>query len=151
MQRTLLATLFAMASGGDHGWRQIDHTADLALEVWAGSEEALLVEGARAVISVLTEGATIAGEDATVIDLETVDAEDRLVQWLNEIMYRAVSHGYLFSDADIELDPAGLHARVSGRADCGNRIRTELKSVTYHDLELESTNTGWRAQVVIDV
>jgi SHS2 domain-containing protein len=151
MQRSLFATLFTMASGDERGWRQLDHTADLALELWATSEEALLEEGARAIVSVLTEGAHIDDRDHRDIRLETVDDEDRLVQWLNEILYSAVSHGFLFSGAEITLSPAGLSAQLRGQADAGNSIKTELKSATYHDLTLERTDGGWRAQVVIDV
>jgi len=134
------------------GHRQIDHTADLALELWADSEEDLLVEGALAVTEILTGGAPIADRAGRDIAIESVDAADRLVQWLNEIIVAAIANGFLFRAAAIELhDGTGLTGRARGEPDGGDRIVAELKSATYHDLGLESGPAGWRARVIIDV
>ena len=132
-------------------WRQVEHTADLALEIEAESPEALLAEGARAVIAVLTEDGEVMAREAHPVVLEAIDDEDRLVQWLNEILVLAVVEGFLTAEADIELRDDGLVANLRGEAHANNRIRTELKSVTYHDLRLEKGDDGWRAHVVIDV
>lgn len=70
--------------------RQIDHTADLALELRASSEPELLAEGARAIVSLLTEGAPVEGTDPRRLELAAIDREDRLVQWLNEILLLAM-------------------------------------------------------------
>lgn len=133
------------------GYRQSDHTADLALELWAPTEEELLRVGARAIVEILTGSTDIRGQSDRNIQINAVDAEDRLVQWLNEIIVAAVVDGFLMADADIELAPGKLLARARGQAHASDRIMTELKSATYHDLVLESTSDGWRAHVVIDV
>lgn len=135
----------------DCGFKTVDHTADVAIEFWAPSEQELLVEGARAVIALLTEGAQVDGEATRTMQLESVDGEDRLVCWLNEILWLALSEGFLAVDAEIRLDEGGLGATVRGEAGAGSRIMSELKSATYHDLMLVSEPGGWRARVVIDV
>jgi hypothetical protein len=38
------------------GHRSVEHTADLAVELWASDEPALLVEGARALVGARIEG-----------------------------------------------------------------------------------------------
>jgi SHS2 domain-containing protein len=144
------------------GYQQIEHTADLALELWAATEEELLRVAARAIVDLLTgapEGASPASAQASVgasrhIDIDAVDAEDRLVQWINEVIVAAVTDGFLITDADIELQENRLSAEVRGQDSAGDRIVTELKSATYHDLEVKSPDhedQGWRARVVIDV
>ena len=134
------------------GHRQIEHTADLALELWADSEEELLVAGARAVTEILTGEAPIADRAGRDIAIESIDAADRLVQWLNEIIVAAVSEGFLFRTAAIELrGETGLSGRARGEPDGRDRIVAELKSATYHDLALEAGPAGWRARVIIDV
>ncbi len=139
------------------GYRQVDHTADLALELWGPNEEELLRVAARAIVEILTDSAvTVAVDDAASavdrpIHIDAVDAEDRLVQWLNEVIVAAVVDGFLIADADIELGPGSLVARARGRADQHDRVVTELKSATYHDLRLETGPDGARAHVVIDV
>lgn len=134
------------------GHRQLEHTADLALALWAPSETALLEEGARAVVELMTAGHRPEPRASRHVRLEVLDAEDRLVQWLNEIIYLATAEGFLFASAELHTSEGGLEAEVSGEADAADRIATELKSVTYHDLELRKDREGtWHGRVVIDV
>jgi SHS2 domain-containing protein len=134
------------------GHRQLDHTADLALEIWAATESDLLVEAARALVQVMTEGGRPSPTAIVSLELDALDREDRLVHWLNEIVVRAVRDGFLMADADVTLDAVtGLAARVRGQPDAFHLVRTELKGVTYHDLLLENDDRGWRAKIVVDV
>lgn len=133
------------------GHRQVDHTADLALEIWAPTEEELLLEGARALIEILTEQAPIEAEDVRELELEALDPEDRLVQWLNRILLLAMLDGFLFAGGSLVLTPDGLTASVLGEPGGEEKVRTELKSVTYHDLELAREGNLWRARIVVDV
>jgi SHS2 domain-containing protein len=131
------------------GWRPLNHTADLALSVWAESEAALLAEAARAIVSTMTEGARPGpARDTRTLTLEALDPEDRLVRWLNEVIYLAVAEGFLTREADLRLEGAGLVARLAGER---GTVATELKSVTYHDLHLTGDGGHWRARFVVDV
>lgn len=133
------------------GYRQIEHTADLGLEIWAESEEALLAEGARAVVEILTEGSSIAETSERAVELEAFDREDRLVRWLNEIIYLAVTMGFLPARVEVKLEAGGLCARLFGEAGAQEKVRTELKSATYHGLELFEREGRFEARVIIDV
>ncbi|MCG8424563.1 MAG: archease [Proteobacteria bacterium] len=133
------------------GYRQIDHTADLALELWAPNEQELLVVGAFAVTDIMTDGATVSTDAIRPVRIEAVDAEDRLVQWLNEIIVAAVVDGFLVGDAWVELRNNSLIAELRGEHNGWSRIVTELKSATYHDLVVDCGDLDVRARVVIDV
>lgn len=134
------------------GHRQVDHTADLALELWGESEVDVLLAGAEGVVAIMTEGREVEARGERHVRIEAVDPQDRLVQWLNEIVYAAVSDGFLFGSAHIALDgETGLSAIIRGEPDAGARVVAELKSATYHDLELGAHGGTWRARVVIDV
>jgi SHS2 domain-containing protein len=142
------------------GHRSIEHTADLAVELWAPDEPALLVEGARALVELLTEGAEVgATTERTAermaertLELTAIDPEDRLVRWLSEVLYWASMEGFLVVDAALELVGAtGLRGTVRGQAGASELVRTEIKAVTYHDLRLERGPAGVRARVVFDV
>jgi len=135
----------------DTGHRQIDHTADLALELWAPTEVELLLEVARAVVSIMTEDATISAREERAVTIESIDADDRLVQWINEIIFQGATQGFLCVGAELERGTDGLSATLRGQPDSANEIRGELKSATYHDLVLEQRDSQWRAFVVIDV
>ena len=134
------------------GHRQLDHTADLALELWGESEIDVLLAGAEGVIDIMTDGGDVEERGHRHVRIDAVDPQDRLVQWLNEIVVAAVSEGFLFGSADIELEgPTGLSATIRGEPDAGERVVAELKSATYHELALGEERGMWRARVVIDV
>lgn len=131
------------------GHRQVEHTADMAVELWAPTEAELLREGARALAGILTEGQSYEATESRSIELESIDSEDRLVQWLNEVLYLATVEGLLTVDAEIELLPGGLRATIAGTRP--DTLAAEIKSATYHDLEVRTENGRWSARVVLDV
>ena len=133
------------------GHRQVDHTADLALEIWAPTEAELWEEAGTALISILTEGEVLPTHDSRAVRLETVDKEDRLVGWMNEVLYWATVQGFLLTKADLHRDGEAIvghaHGCVGGQA----YLKAELKSATYHDIVVEQIDGDWRARVVVDV
>lgn len=133
------------------GHRQLEHTADLALEIWGPDEVTVLREAARGVIEIVTEGATVRATDTRSIELETLDGPDRMVRWLNEILFLASVEGFVTADATLVLFEGGLRATLSGQAHASDLLRTEIKSATYHDLLLESRRGEVIARVVMDV
>lgn len=136
----------------DAGYRTIDHTADVAVELWAPSEEALLVEAARAAIGIITEDAAFEGGDERSVEIESADEEDRLVRWINEVLWLSTRDGFLLADADITLHEGGLRARVRGASEARGLVVTEIKAATYHDLHLAKESSGrYVARVVFDV
>ena len=143
---------------GRAGHRYVDHTGDVAVELWAPDEAELLREAARAAAALLTRGGArpaVALVDHRV-ELDTLDREDRLVQWLNEVIYLAVCESLLVVEATFELRDApgegGLVADLRARPLDRGELETELKSATYHDLRVTSHGEGGlRARVVIDV
>lgn len=134
------------------GHRYLDHTADVAIEAWAASPEALLLEAARAVMEILTESAPVEPNDERVVRVDSLDEQDRLVGWLNEVLWLAIGQGFLLTDAEIAIREDGLDARIEGRGDASHLVLTEIKSATYHDLHLVREPSGrYVARVVLDV
>ncbi|MEQ8275630.1 MAG: archease [Deltaproteobacteria bacterium] len=132
-------------------YRQLDHTADVALEFSAPTLPALFLEAARAVIDVLTEGASVVGSSQRTTELEVTDFEDGLVVWLNEILYWAVNDDFLFEGGEVVVERERIVATARGESGAVEKLATELKSVTYHHLLLEERADGWFGRVVIDV
>ncbi len=133
------------------GARQIDHTADLALEIWGPDEPAMLVAGAVAIVEILTDGAQVSDTDTRPVQLEAIDAEDRLIRWLGEILYWACVEGFLVVRAELEVTADGLTGTAHGMEGASDLLRTEIKAATYHDLRVVPDSDGVRARVVLDV
>lgn len=137
---------------GIRGSRQLEHAADLSLEVWAESEEDLLVEVALALAGLLTDQTEFEADQARTLRIDCLDREDRLVQWANEIIAFALIDGFILVDVEeIRLYEGGLEAVLIGRSNSYDHVQTELKSVTYHGLKIVEAREGFMAQMVIDV
>ena len=127
-------------------YRWIEHTAELGLEVEAPSAALVFVEAMRALAELLDGGP---GErHRRKFRLERADLPALLVAWLEELLFLADTAGFVPEDAELVLRGTELHAIVHGRL---TEPRPLVKAVTYHGLELESADDGWRAKVVLDV
>jgi len=138
-------------------YRFVEHTADVGVELEASSYEGLLSEGLLALTDTLTEVERVSLEIELSVDLSAPSREDLLVGWLNELVYLFDSKSVLLRQSDIGVGKEGgewrLRATVCGeRYDPGrHRIKTLIKAVTYHQLAVRSSTSGWQARVVFDI
>jgi SHS2 domain-containing protein len=134
------------------GHRFLDHTADVALEIWAPSRQRLLEHAACVVIGLLTEGSPIVPDADRVVHLVGLDDEDLLVRWINELLWLATGEGFVTASAKVSACGHELHADLRGRRDAGHLVVSEIKSATYHGLRLAQEPDGrWLGRVVLDV
>lgn len=138
-------------------YRFIEHTADLGIEIEARSFEGLLSDGLLALTDALTDLNRVSVELELPVDLRAPSREDLLVEWLSELVYLFDTKSVLFCQADLEVEPeAGgwhLHGTVRGERYDPDRheIKTLIKAITYHQLDVTSTTRGWSARVIVDL
>jgi len=133
-------------------FEEIDHTADRAFRVTGRDMAALLENAARAMQSMDRDGPQpIAEPTATqAVDVEGVDDESLLVNWLNEILYLQQAHHLVCEEFHIDdLKNHCLRARVETR-ECDPTC-THIKAVTFHNLKIRETSEGLGAEIVVDV
>ena len=132
-------------------FEEIEHTADLAFRARGCDLPELFANAARAMTAL--EGATAAdGPELTRdIEVEGVDRDTLLVNWLNELLYLEQSGKESYDQFEFsKLTDQQLRARVRGRRARQNALR-RIKAVTFHGLEVKQTREGWEATVVVDV
>lgn len=158
------------------GVREIEHTADLGMEVEAASLAELFQRAAAGMMSLVrnaAEGPEDRPLDEPPADEPPADATSPtpltarslrielagdepdvavlLVRWLRELLYLQEVAGFVYRDATFtRLDGSGLRASVRPDADPSRQVR-ELKGVTYHGLEVERVGDRWRARVIFDI
>lgn len=131
------------------GYREVEHTADWELEVWAPTMADLLEQAARGMYHLsgiaLHPGERIKKE----LFIEASDKESLLVSFLSELLYIAETENQAFDGFNLKLDNFNVDARlVGGTID---RQSKEIKAVTFHQLEVLTTATGLRVNIVFDV
>ncbi len=135
-----------------------DHTADLGLDLAAGSLEALYVEAAAAFTDARAGPATarqVAERRRPVADEGPGSSP---VHWLEELLFCLDTDEFLVSRAEVELDELeggrlGLRAWVAGERFDPDRhpANVAIKGITYHQLAVRRDGDRWRARVIFDI
>lgn len=133
-------------------YRFLDHTADIRIECEAAGFDGLLAEAAHGFYATaLSRQEDGCGEQRTFVVSEQ-KVEDRLIRFLQELIFlleteRFVGVRFAFN----EPDDGALMIFAQGYR-CGEDDRSvEVKSATYHDLEVKESDSGWVARFVLDV
>jgi SHS2 domain-containing protein len=126
----------------------VDHTGEVELSLEAESEGEIFALGLEALGELLADAP--GGEQIRRrVSLESADRATLLADWLGELVYLSETEGLLPERLEeLTLDGTSLRATLAGRA---ARPRNLVKAVTYHGLELEGADGGWRARIVLDV
>ena len=132
-------------------FEEIEHTADKALRVFGTSLTELLLNAARGMTHLMVADEFEIGTDIEKsIELDAVDAESLLVEWLSELAYWAESDMLVFKKFKIlKASPTHLQARIFGGKT--SKLEKQIKAVTYHNLKIEETSQGLEATIVFDV
>lgn len=131
------------------GFREIEHTADWALEVWAPDLSGLFSQAAKGMYWLMDVALASEGRVERVIELEGTDSEDLLVSFLSELLYFGESEGLAFDQYEVTVDDASLSAHCQG-APVLHQSK-EIKAVTYHNLKVRQTPEGCQVVIVFDV
>lgn len=132
-------------------YRELDHIADWAIEVWGQDLAALFEHAAVALFEM--QGADLTAEPTitVVASCQGMDLETLLVAWLNELLYLSEMNDALFTRFDVAIvgdqEPT-LTARARGVPGRGNLAH--VKAITYYRLTVEQGAEGWRATVTFD-
>lgn len=131
--------------------RFVEHTGELELRLEAPDLASLLEEAGRALADVMAEDAAGAPTSPPErLELDAADRESLLVDWLNELVYRADVNKCVYGEVRVaHADEHHLDALVRGRAP--SSPRTAVKAATWHRVHVGDTPAGVEATVVLDV
>jgi SHS2 domain-containing protein len=135
-------------------FKTIEHTADIGIEVEAGTLAELFEGTATAMFSLIVDPATVTGDVEKELSLEAGDLEELLFMWLNELLFIMYADGLLFSRFEVKDigDSRLVAAAIGEKLDRErHRLGEEIKAATYHEMMVERLDEGWRARVIFDV
>ncbi len=140
------------------GYREVPHTADWALHVWAEDLSQLFIESAHGMYALA--GAQ-AEEDPTshnapsaarMFEVQGADAEALLVAFLSELLYAQEQENVLLEDFVLELIPGEIwQLKATARARPLRSLIKAIKAVTFHNLKIRRTEQGFETEIVFDV
>lgn len=135
-----------------NGYEILEHTADVGLRARAPDITSLFEQATRGLCEIA--GIWQDGSGTPVeIDVEARDRNGLIVDWLNDVLY--VHDAGNVAVCSVEVDEASEN-RARGRITVrplgeGADTAIQVKAVTYHQLEVRQTSTGWSATVFLDI
>ena len=136
------------------GYEFLDHTGDLGIRVWAANVEEIFQEAARALFDIITDLDKVEVRITREVTVQGPGRDELLVTWLSELLYLHEVEGLLFCDFELtEIGERGAKGMAMGEEfDEGRHaIKTSIKAVTYHQLEIKEKDGLWQAQVIFDI
>jgi len=135
-------------------FRFLNHTGDLAMEIYGESLENLFENAGMAFFSVMTNRSRIRKRVERSITLRYGDRETLMVDWLGELLYLHDVEGLLFKRFQVVSTEQGcFRALAWGEPFQPDRhvIRTGVKAATFHQLRIQEDGGTWRARVILDL
>jgi len=136
-------------------YEQIEHTADLKIRAYGESLPELFENAALGMLEAIAAVDSIDEVVKINIKAEADTLEDLLVAWLSEIHFQHEVQEVLFKRTEVsQFDEDRINGFAYGEKINPDKheIFTEIKSVTYHQLEVEEWDDNtWEAQVIFDL
>jgi len=88
-------------------------------------------------------------ERSTMFQVTGIDQESLLVSFLNRILYEMELNAAGYARFDLDLKGFTLAVQASGGVLTG--IEKTVKAVTYHNIQIQSTDYGLVTTIVLDV
>lgn len=142
-------------------YRELEHTADIGLEIYGGSINELFINGLKGLFHFISPELEVANlpqvfpkkKRPTVIELSALTQEELLVHWLNEFIYSFfVKKTYPKTIRITHLVEKNLRAEIEfERYSEALKINLEVKAATYHNLSIKRIDGKYMTRAIFDV
>lgn len=131
-----------------------DHTADVGIIIYGEDLKSLFENAGEAFFSIITDLENINPCIWRKIEIGKESLECLIVDWLTELLFLHEVEGLLFREFRIEsIDDNGLKAEVGGEEfkEGFHVIKTQVKAITYHQIEVKKEDSFWKARIILDL
>lgn len=134
--------------------REIEHTADLGIEIEAADLSGLFSEAAEALYGLVADSDDINPKEKIAVSAMGQGWEELFHAWLCELLAQFNLKGFVGKHCEmVSLMPERVEGLIRG--ECldleRHRFYTEIKGVTYHQFKVWQEDGMWRARVIFDV
>ncbi len=141
-------------------YTEIEHTADIGVEVYGATLEELFINAGYALFDTIADADTIDATVTRALTVEGGDIETLFMNWLRELLYLFSVEQEVCSAFRVRIaKPQDTSSTLSLEADImgepldfdKHRFETEIKAVTYHQFTVAQHDGRWQATVIFDV
>ena len=139
------------------GFKYLEHITDAYIEAWGDSlEEAFSYAGA-AMINVMFEIKNVRGTSKTDFQVEGEDYLELLFNWLEKVLLLISIDNQVISSFEIKISKLDKKYRLTawGMAEAidisKHNYRTEIKGITYHEMEVFQEDGQYKVRFILDL
>jgi len=135
-------------------YRTVSRASDLAVKIFGTSQAELFANSAFALFDLMTDVDKVELRDHLPLEVEGVDRDDLMVNWMRELLYLYQGSGYLLKEFAVrEVRDNYIRGQVSGEKFDPDRheMQREIRAVVPHQSRMEKTGEQWTAQVVLEL
>jgi SHS2 domain-containing protein len=139
------------------GYRFLEHTADVMVEAYGASMGEAFSFAAKAMFEVMFDTTKVAPETTATVNVSATDLESLLYSWLEDLLFRFGVDRMAFSQFKFVIVEKGARVRGKGeiRGEPYDRAkhgaRTEVKAVTYAEMQITDSESGSKVRFVLDI
>lgn len=131
------------------GYVEINHTADVALKVWAENLDALFTKALEGMYQLIGISSNLVRLNEVIIfEFQEDDLESLLVTFLSECLFYLMNKGIMLVPDILHISGNMMSIKM-GQIKI-EKISKEIKAVTYHDLKIIQ-DSGLQVVIVFDV
>ena len=140
--------------GNGKAYRVVKSSSELAVKVSGKSQAEVLANSAFALFDLMTDIDKVQVEESLPVEVEGIDGDDLMVNWMRELLYLYQGSGYLLKEFEIrETGPSHVRAEGKGEKFDPDRheIHRDIRAVVYRQCRMGKTGDRWTAQVTFEL
>jgi SHS2 domain-containing protein len=130
-------------------------TADIAAAAYGRTLNKVFANAALAMFEIMTDTKLVASTKEKKLEVRGHDLKSLMFNWLSELIFVSDSENMAFSKFEVVVDEKAfaLTAKCAGEKmdPSKHELRTAVKAVTYHKMEIKKLGGMWKAQIIFDV
>ncbi len=136
-------------------YRFIEHTADIAMEIYGKTVEELLRNATLAFRDAFIFPEKLEEKETRKIELKMEEdsvkaVEYLLYDWMNELLYLFDAEHFGVVDAEVKINGKNVIGKLTGGKLKDEAVKVEPKAITLHKFKVDK-NDYYKAFLIIDI
>lgn len=135
-------------------YRLLRRSSELTIRLASDSLPQLLADAGAALFDLLVDPASVESRESIVLEVEGVDNDDLMVNWMRELLYEYQASGYVLKEFDIR-EAGEFFVRAEARGEKFDPDRHEereaIGAVAERVSHLGKMGAQWTAQVGLEL
>jgi SHS2 domain-containing protein len=135
-------------------YRLLEHTSDIKVEIYGADLAELFANAATCLFDLTLNLDEVRETQSVPLSLQSADLPELFLDWLRELLFLFSVHSFAIRRVEIHsIEPTKVSAAAFGEEFDQERhgLKVEVKTPTYHQYRIDTTDEGFRATVVFDV